>query len=98
MTYLIDSKTNLCQNTKLYLSTAIRGKWISATMYRDIEKLFSMINRNTSLQRVEKIYQTRNGLLVSRSSAYQAWQPWACARACGAGLSQTSSNTAICPI
>ena len=60
MTYIIDNNVFLCQHNKLHLLTAIRGKWLSETMYRDIEKSFSMIHRNTSLQRVETIYQIRN--------------------------------------
>ena len=44
--------------------TAIRGKLISETMYRDIEKSFNRIPKNTSLQRVETFYQIRNVLIV----------------------------------
>ena len=64
MTYLIDDKNNLCQNNKLHPLTDRKGKWISETMYRDIENLFSMIHRNTSLQRVETINLIRNWLIV----------------------------------
>ena len=39
MTYLIDSKTFLCQHNKLHLLTARKVKWISETMYRDAEKI-----------------------------------------------------------
>ena len=60
MIYLADNKTFLCQNNKLHLLTARRVKCISEPMYRYIEKLFSTIHRNTSLQRVDKIYQMRN--------------------------------------
>ena len=60
MTYIVDNKNNLCQHNKLNPLTASRGKWISEKMYRDIEKLFSIDHRNTSLQRVETIYQIRN--------------------------------------
>ena len=55
-TYLIDNNFLLCQHKKLHPLTARRGKWISETLYRDIEKSQKMIHRNTSLQRVEKIY------------------------------------------
>ena len=64
MRYLVDSKNNICQHNKLHLLTDRTGKRISEKMYRDIEKSFSMIHRNTSLQRVETIYQIRNLLTV----------------------------------
>ena len=60
MTYLVDNKTFLCQNKKFHTLTARRDKLISETMYSDIEKLFKIIHRNISLQRVETIYQIRN--------------------------------------
>ena len=37
--YLIDKKTILCQHKKLHPLTARRGKWISETLYRDIENI-----------------------------------------------------------
>ena len=55
-TYLIDNKTFLCQHKKLQPLTVRRGKWISETLYRDIENIIKMIHGNISLQRVEKIY------------------------------------------
>ena len=64
MTYLIDDKNNLCQHNKLHPLTDRKGKWISETTYRDIENLFRMIHRNTSLQRVETINLIRNWLIV----------------------------------
>ena len=64
MTYIIDNKSFLCQHNKLHPLTARKGKRISEKMYRDNEKSFSMIHRNTSLQRVDNIYQIRNGLIV----------------------------------
>ena len=60
ITYLVDNKTYLCQHNKLHPLTDRRGKWISETMYRYIEKSLSIIHRNTSLQRVETIYQIKN--------------------------------------
>ena len=60
MTYIFDNKKNLCQHKKLHPLTASRGKWISEKMYRDNEKSFSIVHRNTSIQRVETIYQVRN--------------------------------------
>ena len=39
MTYLIDTIRNLCQHNNFHPLTARRGKWISKTMYRDIEKI-----------------------------------------------------------
>ena len=44
--------------------TARRGKWVSETMSKGIEKLFGLIHRNTALQKVGTIYQIRNGLIV----------------------------------
>ena len=38
MTLMVDNKGNMCQHNKLQPLTARRGKWISETMYRDIEK------------------------------------------------------------
>ena len=38
-TYIIDNKTFLCQNNKLHPLKARRGKWISETIYRDIENI-----------------------------------------------------------
>ena len=55
-TYLIDNKTIMCQHKKLHPLTSRRGKWISETMYRDIEKIIKIIHGNISLQRVENIY------------------------------------------
>ena len=63
MTYIVDEK-KLCQHNKLNSLTARRVKWISETMYVYIEKSISMIHRDTSLQRVETIYQFRNGIIV----------------------------------
>ena len=37
MTYLVDNKTIMCQHNKLHPLIAIIVKWISETMYRDIE-------------------------------------------------------------
>ena len=37
MTYFVDNKFFPCQHKKLHPLTAIRGKWISETMYRYIE-------------------------------------------------------------
>ena len=45
MTYLVDNKTIMCQYTKLHPLTARRGKWISETIYRDIEKSFIKIHK-----------------------------------------------------
>ena len=39
MTYLVDNKNNLCQYNKLHLLTDRKEKWISETMYRDIERI-----------------------------------------------------------
>ena len=64
MTYSVDNKTFLCQHNKLHLFTARKGKWTSETINRDIEKSFRTTDRNTPLQRVDKIYQIRNGLIV----------------------------------
>ena len=60
ITYLVVNKTNMCQLNKLYPLTARRGKGISETMYRDIEKSFSMTHRNILLHRMETIYQIIN--------------------------------------
>ena len=47
ITYLVDNKIILCKHNRLHPLTAIRGKCISETMYRDIEKSFNMTHRNT---------------------------------------------------
>ena len=47
--YLVDNKIFLCQHNKLHPLIARRGKWILETMYRDIEKSFSMTHRNIPL-------------------------------------------------
>ena len=60
MTYLIDNKFFMCQYNNLHPLTAIIEKWVLETMYKDIEKSFSVIHRNISIQRDEKIYQIRN--------------------------------------
>ena len=60
ITYLVDSKKYLCQHNKMHPLTARKGKWTSETMYRDIEKSFSMIHINTSLQRFLTVYLIRN--------------------------------------
>ena len=39
MTYLIDNKNILCQPNKLHPLTQRIGKWVSETMYRDIENI-----------------------------------------------------------
>ena len=39
MAYLIDNKNILCQHNKLYPLSDRRGKWISETMYREIENI-----------------------------------------------------------
>ena len=39
MTYLVDNKAIMCQHNKLHPLTGRRGKLISETMYRDIEKI-----------------------------------------------------------
>ena len=39
ITYLVDKKIFLCQHKKLHPLIDRRGKWISETMYRDIEKI-----------------------------------------------------------
>ena len=44
-TYLIDNKTNLCQHKKLHLLPYRRGKWISETLYRDIENIIKHYSR-----------------------------------------------------
>ena len=64
MTYLVHNKKNMCQQNKLHPLKHIKVKWTSEIMHRDIEKLFSMIYRNTSLHRVKKIYQIVNRLIV----------------------------------
>ena len=58
--YIFDNKTFMCQNKQFRPLKARRRKWISEPMYRYIEKSFSMIHRNTSLQGVETIYQIIN--------------------------------------
>ena len=60
VTYLVDNKKCLCQHEKLYPLTDRRGKWISETMYRDIEKLFNKTHINTPLQREYTVYQLIN--------------------------------------
>ena len=64
MTYIVDNKTFLCQHNKLHPLTYRKGKRMSETMYRDIEKSFIGIHKNTSLQRADTIYQIRNWLIV----------------------------------
>ena len=64
MTYLVDNRKNICQHNKLHPLIAKISKWISETMYKDIEKLFSTTHRNTSIQRVEMIYQIINILIL----------------------------------
>ena len=64
ITYLVDTSEFLCQHEKLHPLTARRRKYILEKIYRDIKKSFSMTHRNTSLQRVETIYQIRNRLMV----------------------------------
>ena len=64
MTYLVDKKTILCQHNKFHPLTFRRGKYIPEPIYRATEKSFSMILINTSLKRLETIYQIRNGLIV----------------------------------
>ena len=59
-TYLVENQKNMCQHNKLHPLTSKREKLKSETMYRDIEKSFNVIQRNTSLQRVKTIYQIRN--------------------------------------
>ena len=59
-TYLIDNKNIMCQHNKLHPLTERRVKWISETLYKDIENIIKMIHGNISLQRVEKIYLIRN--------------------------------------
>ena len=54
----------MCQENNFHPLTARRRKWIPETIYRYIEKQFSMIHRDTSLQRVETVYQIINGLIV----------------------------------
>ena len=44
MIYLVDSKFFMCQHKKLNPLTARRGKWISETLYRDIENIIKMIH------------------------------------------------------
>ena len=56
MTYLIDNKCFLCQHNKFNSLTSRRGKWISETLYIDIENIIKIVHVNISLQRVEKIY------------------------------------------
>ena len=46
MTYPIDNKTFLCQHNKLHPLTARRGKWISETLYREIQTII----KNDSLK------------------------------------------------
>ena len=46
MTYLVDNNKKDCQHKKLHTFTDRREKWISETMYRDIEKSFRIIHRN----------------------------------------------------
>ena len=60
VSYLVDTKKCLCQHEKLHPLTAIRVKWISETMYRDIKKLFNKTHKVTSLQREDTFYQLRN--------------------------------------
>ena len=59
MTYFVDNKIN--QHNELHPLTAIRGKWIPETMYRDIEKniqhdsqeyITSECGQNLSIQKV----------------------------------------------
>ena len=64
ITYLVNIKNILCQNNKLHPLTARRGKLISETIYRDIEKSFNMTHINTSFQKEEIVYLIRNGLMV----------------------------------
>ena len=54
VTYLVDNKKCLCQHEKLYPLTDRRGKWISETMYRDIEKQFQQdSHKYTSSERID---------------------------------------------
>ena len=45
-TYLIDNKMFLCQHDKLHPLTDRRGKWISETLYREIENIIKNDSRN----------------------------------------------------
>ena len=59
-TYIVDNEKYLCQHEKLHPLIARRGKWVSETMYRDIEKLVNKTHINTSLQREDTDYQLIN--------------------------------------
>ena len=39
LTCVVDNKKNMCQHNKLHPLTAKKVKWISETMYKDIEKI-----------------------------------------------------------
>ena len=39
MKYMVDNKKNMCEHKQLHPLTARIGKYISETMYRDIEKI-----------------------------------------------------------
>ena len=37
VSYMVDNEKCLCQHENLHPLTAIKGKWVSGTMYKDIE-------------------------------------------------------------
>ena len=52
VSFLVDNKNFLCQHEKLHPLTAIKGKWISETMHRYIEKSFNKDHLGTSKEPV----------------------------------------------
>ena len=60
VSFFVDNKNCLFQHKFLNPLTARKGKWISETMYRDLEKSLNNTHLDTSIQTKMKACQLRN--------------------------------------